>query len=196
MADQVEGQLLELDQLRADAVSGMPPVIRVEVRVARGPDGHPHRLASHGAVELPAQPSRMITRAHHDYRPNRMLAAPIGKHTNLGSRPCPRPRYALYIAYAEHPELPDLRGGSVLVRNAPFQKLLIDSVWRVGEHGHSRGQTPSEQIDCLQHAGRPCLTADHDDVGRFDGLIDDQGPSRGSQNRLSHRHNPDQEGDA
>ena len=56
----VEQQLLQLDDLGADAVAGLPPAGGIELRVARGAHGDAGGVALHRAPQHPAQPPRVV----------------------------------------------------------------------------------------------------------------------------------------
>ena len=143
------------------------------------------------AIQSPAKHSahatRVIGRAHDDDRAKPVLVAPAGEH--LAFRVGPRCRVGdhLDVRYAEHVQQLDkvLRLG--LVMNATTRQLPICRLWRSGKHGDSPGDAAVNEIGSIHGAGRTSPLRHDDDIGWYDGLIDDECAAGGPQNRIADR---------
>jgi len=62
-------------------------------------------------------------------------------------------------------------------------ELPIHRVGRVGENCYSRSDTAVNEVGRFEHPGAVGINRDDDDVGRLDGLVHNEYPSSGPQNR-------------
>jgi len=110
-----------------------------------------------------------------------MLVAPSGKNAALVLGSGDRSRDLFDQRDAERTQLPCGSRRDVFVGDAPAEELAVDGVRRVGEYADSGGHAGGDEIGRLQRSGAPGVARHHDDVGRSDGVLDDQCPPEASQ---------------
>src|SRR5215216_7691636 len=101
MPDDVEQQLLELHDLRADSGTTPPPVVRIEGGVPAVANRDRGLMAIKRAMKDAAQPPGMIRRADDDDGAEMFAGAPDGQHTTLIFGPRNLPRDLLNARHAE-----------------------------------------------------------------------------------------------
>jgi hypothetical protein len=113
-----------------------------------------------------------------------MLPAPCRKHlaftfgSNVGA-------WDLHdIGYAKPAQLADLPCAPILVREPPADELVVFSTWRVSKNRNALRDAALHEVRRFERPRAAGIKRYDDDVGWLDRLIDDEGPSGGSQNRL------------
>ena len=118
-----------------------------------------------------------------------MLVAPRPKHLGftLGSK---AGTWDLHdVRHAERPQLADLPHTRVLVGEPPADEFVVFSTWRIGENRNPRSNAVLHEVRRFERPGAPGMKRYDDDVGARDRIVDDEGPSRGSEKRIPNRRN-------
>ena len=120
-----------------------------------------------------------------------MLVAPVGKHFSLRLGSGHSPGDLFDGRHAKRPELAGSLCGRVFVRESTAEELAIHLVGRVGEDGDPRGDTAVNKVGRFEDPGAVGINGHDDDVGRLDGIVDNEDPSGGPEHRSSNGGDPD-----
>jgi hypothetical protein len=185
MTHEVEKELLDFDDFRPDATPRLPPVLGIEVRVAR-PSYHNVRLtAVHHATEHSSKAARMIRIAHYDNRLQLPLIAPFWKDrafvlsTGHGSRDF------LDSGDSQESQLSNDAGNGRFVRQTSAHELAVRRRWMVGENGDALSDALVHEVGRLQDTCVACIDGDHDPVRSAKRVVGHQHPARGAQDGLT-----------
>ena len=131
---------------------------------------------------------REWSRSRHDHDgPKLMLVAPGRKHLTFALGSSVGPGYAHDVGHAEPLQLANLPSPCILVGESSPDEFVIFSTRGIGENRNSRRDAALHEVRCFERPGTAGVSRYDDDIGGRDGIVDDERPSCGPQDRLTKR---------
>src|SRR5947209_703597 len=162
MHDEIEHELLEFNNFHSNAGAGLPPMVRIEGRVALGFNHDTRRMSLHVAMEHAPYSAGMVLGRHEHDGTDRMLVGPWCKNFALASGPRFISGNLQDIGDTKPSELPDLPGRQVLIGKSASNEFEIFPARWIGENGNAGCDTATHEVGRLQHTRAARIVGDDD----------------------------------